>query len=251
VARWTFFGRVLPERVPLTWDTPLEGSADFFNVAFDFRVVIHASQAVVDLTVKNRDPDVPTLRNAAADCIRTITDLVGFKQGCCFDVEVVSAICRDTNDWAVFGIEIPVLKARRDAGQIDAIEGELLKMVAQSTAARIVLAEFREAMRVPVGTGFHCYRAIEAMMQSMKADAEDADGPAWEQLRDRLRIDRSAIDEVKQHADFPRHGKPSEISDAERAEVFELTDEMIKRFLVYLVDGKTALTEQEFPVLER
>src|SRR6266571_6404487 len=210
VTRWTFFGRVLPERVPLTWDTPWEGSADFLGVVFDFRVIIHASQAIVDLTVKDGDPDVPSLRNAAADCIRTITDLAGYKQGYCFDVEVVSAICRDTSDWTVFGIEIPILATRRSAERVGAIDGGLFKMIAQNPAARIVLAEFREAMRVPVGTGFHCYRAIEAMMQSMKADPEDVDGPAWEQLRDRLRIHRSAIDEVKLHADFPRHGKPWE-----------------------------------------
>jgi hypothetical protein len=250
VTRWTFFGRVLPERVPVTWDTPLEGTArqPDLGMTFDFRVVIHASQAVVDLAVKDSDPDVSTLRNTAANCIRMITDLVGYKQGYCFDVEVVSAICRDTSDWSVFGIEIPVLAARR-VGQVGGIDGGLLKATAQSAAAQIVLAEFREAMRVPVGTGFHCYRAIEAMMQSMKADREDADGPAWEQLRERLRIDRSAIDEVKKHADLPRHGKPSSMSDPERAKVFGLTDEIIERFLVYLVNGKTALAEPDFPVL--
>jgi hypothetical protein len=70
VIRWTFFGRVLPERVPVTWDTPLEGSArlPILGLAFDFRVVIHMSQAVVDITVKEGDADVPSLRNAAADC---------------------------------------------------------------------------------------------------------------------------------------------------------------------------------------
>jgi len=248
VTKWTFFGRVLPERVPLTWDTPLEGSARFAGATFNYRVIIHASQAIVDLAVKNRDPDVFTLRNTAADCIRTITDLVGYKQGYCFDVEVVAAVCRDTNDWTVFGIEIPVLATRRNAGRVGTIDHELLKTAAQTVALRIALAEFREAMRVPVGTGFHCYRATEAMMQSMKASPDDADGPAWELLRERLRIDRSAIDEVKKHADFPRHGKPSEMSDAERAKVFEITDEIIERFLIYLVNGKTALTESDFPV---
>jgi hypothetical protein len=219
------------------------------NMVFDFRVVIHASQAIVDLTVKKGDLDILTLRNVAADCVRKITDLVGYKQGCCFDVEIVSAICRDTSDWTVFGTEVPTLAARRAAEQVGAVDIELIRATTQSAAAQIVLADFREAIRVPIGTGFYCYRAIEAMMQSMKARAEDPDGPAWQQLRDRLRIDRSAIDEVKLHADFPRHGKPSGISDAESARVFELTDQIIGRFLVYLANGKAPLTEQDFPVL--
>jgi hypothetical protein len=258
VTSWTFFGRVLPERIPLTWDTPLEGFArSTVGVAFDFRVVIHASQSIVDLTVKEGAADVPSLRNIAADCIRQITDLVGYQQGCWFDVEVVSAICRDTGDWTVFGTEIPVLAARRHAGGAGVIDHGLLKVAGQSPAVQIVLADFREAMRVPVGTGLFCYRAIEAMMQSMKTEEmkhlpnKTQDDLAWDLLRERLRIDRSAIDEVKKHADLPRHGKTSSISDAERAKVFELTDEIIKRFLVYLVSVKAALTDQDFPILAR
>jgi hypothetical protein len=250
--RWTFFGRVLPERVPIKWDIPLEGSARVqgLDIVFDFRVVIHSSQAIVDITVREGDADLPSLRNAAVDCIRQITDLVGYKQGSCFDVEVVSAIRRDTADWTVFGVEIPVLAARRNVGEVGTIDEKLVSAVGRNPAAQIVLADLREAMRVPIGTGFYCYRAIEAMMQSMKGSPDDADGPAWELLRQRLRIDRAAIDEVKRHADFPRHGKLSSISDSERAKVFVLTDQIIERFLAYLVRGKTALAERDFPILK-
>jgi hypothetical protein len=87
------------------------------------------------------------------------------------------------------------------------------------------------------------------MMQSMKTSADGADAPAWQLLRERLRVDRSAIDAVKKHADYPRHGKLSGMTDAERAQVFELTDEIIERFIAYLVCGKTALENGEFPDL--
>jgi hypothetical protein len=154
--RWTFFGRVLPERVPIKWDIPLEGSARVqgLDIVFDFRVVIHSSQAIVDITVREGDADLPSLRNAAVDCIRQITDLVGYKQGSCFDVEVVSAIRRDTADWTVFGVEIPVLAARRNVGEVGTIDEKLVSAVGRNPAAQIVLADFREAMRVPIGTGF-------------------------------------------------------------------------------------------------
>jgi hypothetical protein len=249
MSTWTFFGRILPERVPVTWHAPLQGSAhSALGFAFDFRVKIHASQVILDLTITQGDAhDVPTLRNAAAEFIRGVTDLIGYKQGYYFDVEIVAAIHRDTDDWTVFGIEIPILKARREAQQINAIDGALVQAFGESVAAHLVLAEFREAMRVSVGTGLHCYRAIEAMMQSLKTNPGDADGPAWEALRNRLRVDRSAIDEVKQHADFPRHGKPWAMSDADRAKVFGVTDEIIERYLLYLVSGEAAL--KGLPVL--
>jgi len=70
------------------------------------------------------------------------------------------------------------------------------------------------------------------MMQSMKAHPDDDDRPAWEALRSRLNLDRPVIDAIKVHADYPRHGKVSSISDADRAKVFRLTDQIVKRYLV-------------------
>jgi len=90
-------------------------------------------------------------------------------------------------------------------------------------------------MRIPVETGFYCYRAIEAMMQSMKSDPNDDDSRAWQKLREALKIDRNVIDSVKQHADVPRHGRPSAITDAERAQVFQATDMIVDRYLQHLV----------------
>ena len=82
------------------------------------------------------------------------------------------------------------------------IQSDLIIAVGTNVSAQMVLADFREAMRVAVGTGFFCYRAIEAMMQSMRGADITSDNSAWQQLRDRLRIDRSAIDEIKSHADL-------------------------------------------------
>jgi hypothetical protein len=78
------------------------------------------------------------------------------------------------------------------------------------------------------------------MMQSMKSDPSEADGVAWQRLRETLKIDRDAIDTVKQHADLPRHGRPSAITDEQRAEVFRVTDTIIDRYLQYVVQKPTS-----------
>jgi hypothetical protein len=83
----------------------------------------------------------------------------------------------------------------------------------------------------------------------MKATAADKDSLAWDALRRVLRIDRSAIDAIKAQADFPRHGKVSSISDADRANIFRLTDEIINRYLEYLHREKAPLSDAEFPLL--
>jgi hypothetical protein len=248
VRTWTFFARILPERVPLTLHQTLQGTVVGAIIGeYTFRVLLHASQAIVEMMLKRDDVDLLSLRNAVVQHIRTVTDLLGYLQGCCFDVEVISAVCKETNDMEVFGIDIPVLAQKRKDRELGKLEKSLLNAVGGNVTAQMVLADFREAMRMPINTGFYCYRAIEAMMQSMKSAPSDLDSPAWQLLRDRLRVNRSAIDQVKQHADFPRHGKVSEISDAERAKVFNITDEIIERYLQYVERECKPLRQEEFP----
>ena len=84
----------------------------------------------------------------------------------------------------------------------------------------------------------------------MKTDPKEDEGSAsWPRFRKTLCVDRSAIDHVEQHADAPRHGKPSSIADADRAKVLVITDEIIMRYLKYLVRGHVELKEGKFPVL--
>jgi hypothetical protein len=247
---WTFYGVVLPERVPVTWGVPIAGKAfsSILGGEFTFRVAIHASQIIVDLTIDNDDVDIASLRNLASNNAQILTDLIGYKEACCFNVEIRSAVCRENDDWHVFGIDVPVLAQTR-AGQAREIDGTTLQVIGESPAAQFVLADFANAMRFPIGTGFYCYRAIEAMMQFMKSDESENDGVSWPKLRTALRLERAVIDEVKAHADMPRHGRPSSMTDSERVAVFKITDEIIRRFLIYLTSGRKPLPDSEFEML--
>jgi hypothetical protein len=166
--------------------------------------------------------------------------------GLYFEVEIFSAVQQATKDWQVFGIDIPVLATRRSAADRE-LKTDLLISISANPAAGMVLSDFQRAMRDPIGTGFYCYRAIEAMMQSMKTEDTERDASGWERSRTNLNVDRGAIDWIKNHADLPRYGKPSAMSDADRATVFELTDEIIRRFHGFLIRGKRPLPEGEFP----
>lgn len=252
MSKWTFFGKVQPERLPVTWNTPLSGRArqSDLNIEFDFRTVIHASQVIVDITVTKGTPDVDTLRNTARGCALSITDLVGYTSGSHFEVEIVSAVCHDNNEWRVFGSEIPALVARTNSLRTNNIDGTLLQAVERNVGAQMALRDFQRAMRDAVDTGFYCYRAIEAMMQSMRPPGDTNDNKAWDHFLSVLSLDRSAKDEVKSHATFARHGRPSSMTDADRASVFELTDEIIRRYLEYLRRDTGPLSDTEFPILK-
>lgn len=156
-----------------------------------------------------------------------------------FTVDLVS--CTNNNgDWRIFGSDIPVLFEKK-RGTLTELSSDLLTVVFSNLAVSVALADFREAMRLPMQTGFFCYRAVEAMMQTMKASPNDKDGPAWFKLRSDLRVDKSAIDYIKEHADWARHGKTGNISDSQRATIFVLADQIIGRYIDYLLGGGVSL----------
>jgi hypothetical protein len=250
---WTFFGKVRPERFPVSWGPDIKGDmvVEELNLEADFSVSIHAAQIVVTLAPTKGTADLDTLRNIALNHVYQLVDIVGYASGCYFDVEIISAYCADTRQTHVFGIEIPALVSRqnpyRGTGQID---GELVVAVSKNIPAQMVLRDFQLAMRDAIGTGFYCYRGIEAMMQAMKNDTTRTDKQAWEKLNRSLRLDRSASEKIKNYADHPRHGKRWAMRDEDRVEVFRLTDEIVYRYLEYLRRDAGELPATEFAVLD-
>src|SRR5579859_2398642 len=252
MTQWTFFGKVMPERFAVSWGTPIEGHLrqEAFGVEADFTTYIHAAQVIVTLMLTKGETNIDSLRNIALDCAHQLTDIVGYVSGCCFDVEIISAHCAGTGMKHVFGVQIPALLEQKNPHRRSEIDGDLFITVTGNVAAQMVLRDFQLAMRDPIGTGFYCYRAVEAMMQSMKDDAIKTDKQAWEQLNSVLQLERSASEKIKSHADFPRHGKPSSMTDQDRAEVFKLTDEIVYRYLEYLRRDVGPLPIKDFPVLD-
>jgi hypothetical protein len=240
----------MPERIPLHWGDSLSFTSTLAEFGLRYRLVLQIAygQFVASAVVETGPDDPYLLRNSISGDVAKVVDLAGYLYGMSFDVDVISAACNDGRV-VVFGNAIPVLtEARRDGPK--QLEGDLFSAVLADIPSHIVLADFREAMRNPVGTGFFCYRAIEAMMQSMKTDASDPDGPAWEILRNRLQIHRSAIEAIKSHADYPRHGRIASVTNDERVKIFRITDEIIRRYLEYLRVEKKPLADSEFPLLK-
>ena len=88
------------------------------------------------------------------------------------------------------------------------------------------------------------------MMQSMRASDEEKAADAWQRLPDILHVDRAVIDAVRKYADQPRHGRPSNITDGERQTIRKMTDEIVRRYLHYLLGGKNKLDATKFPQLK-
>lgn len=247
---WVFTGRVLPERVPVTISIPGTGFTLSENKAvFKMDVHLHHSQVVVKIDAPADFSDTFSLRNLVEASVRDIVDFVGYSMGYSFDVEIISST-NSNGDWSVYGIDIPVVSANRK-GVIEAIKSDDLGIVLNDDGARIALADFREAMKMPGQTGFFCYRAIEAMMQTLRTgNAKGSEGRAWEALRANLNVSRASIDAIKAHSDWARHGQAGSISGDERARIFKITDEIVGRYLDFILGGRVALPAADYPMFD-
>lgn len=188
--------------------------------------------------------DLLTLKNAVADDIQGTVDLGCFFIGASLNVDLISTQS-DAGTWQFFESFIPALRVD---GSVD-VSADMFVAVGGDMASHIMLADFREAMQVASQSGFFCYRAIEAAMQSFKADPSQKDGPAWEAMRLNLRVAKSAIDKVKDHADWARHGQPGFLDGTGRLVVLKTTRAIISRYLDFLVSGRKPLAPAKYPEL--
>ncbi|HEU4550733.1 MAG TPA: hypothetical protein VFS01_13620 [Rhizomicrobium sp.] len=247
---WIFFARILPERVPLTFQVPpVEVCSPHFGVKLKFHETnSDRGQVSCRTTLLEGQPDIFFVRNLLEQHLRAIIDFFGYQQGLSFDLDIVSATSL-TGETFNFGIGIPgLMNAHKAKPGTHELPVELVKAAILDSGANIALAQFRKAMREATGTGFYCYQAIEALMQSVRLGS-DTDTQGWQRFRETLNIDRSAIDFVKSHADDRRHGRTANISDAERLKVFLICDEVIRRYLEFVVRGRGILNAGEFELL--
>ena len=106
MTRWTFFGRVLPERIPLKVALP-EWTSELREFALRYRVTIQIAdgQFVVPVIIESGQIDVHTLRNLVENDIRIATDLIGYLIGGSFDIDMISATS-NAGPSVVFGVTI-------------------------------------------------------------------------------------------------------------------------------------------------
>jgi hypothetical protein len=101
---------------------------------------------------------------------------------------------------------------------------------------RLAVANFNKAITNSKDTGFHCYRAIEAIRQVFDPNPGDVD---WDNFNDELDFDQDMVDwfhELKDdHATLQRHGWSTRMTGEEREEMITKTQEVIDRFVEWVL----------------
>lgn len=254
--KWFYFGKINPERFPISFikiNNVCKYDAENLELLFDISVT--DSIFVLDIYVLKGHKDIVSFMEISKSFVISLVDVLVYYYEIRLDVEIISGIHVRTNQKYVFGNKSDVLnRPSYDKTDLEGIS-RISTAITKDTALRYVLANFREALRVPLHTVFYCYRAIESMMQSMKEKdipikgSTENDKPYWKKLQTALKVSKETMVSVGNHAIPPRHGKSISMNLEQREKIIVITDKIIKRYIDYLTADKCDLSAADYPIL--
>ena len=226
--QYTFFGKVFPERARVEI-----GSVDCKISDYLVKISIFVSQVSAVVHTEREVSDVATLKNEVESYVRLLVDLYGFIKVCGYDVEITSVVYPN-GALQVFGVGgwDSLTKA---VGKRPLPLGELIKVANKDQAFKEVIADLREAIRMPKDTGFFTYRAIEKIRQAFRKPGDGEDKrKSWERLRKSLNIEQSFIDEIKEVSEAQRHGEAVGMSWEERLDAMRRAWKVVDKYTEHI-----------------
>lgn len=248
---FTFTGKVLPERasVNLTEFTLPEVE---FKEQKDGRsigkITISISHSQVSVHVEGVEDsiDIFSLKQTIENLVRGTVDLIGYKNGCSYDLEITQAT-DEKGHQEVFGVQF-FDETPEDGRKLPYID--LLYMTLKDTYFRNAIEDLRKAGRYPFDTPFHAYRAVEDVRQFFVNTFRITDkGKSWIRMKGDLRIGDEWITPLKNAADPGRHGEAKSITTEQRRDYLKRAFRVIDRFCEFLKQDSKPLGD-EYPVLK-
>lgn len=243
---------VHPERAILTfWPQRIETS--IWDIYFN----ILNNQLYVEMKSEEIVTDIYTLKNNIQDLIQEEVSLISYIYGNGYFVEIIRISNIDNLIDEVFWVDIPCI-AKRNVAKISSVDKEintihdiLNKNINNSHYLRRCFSELNKAIRFPIDTGFHCYRAIESIRHFcwIKFGINEENYPKnqshksnylevlqWKKLQDLTWCKREFVDSWKQDYAFnARHWNHITISGQQREQIFLDTWEIVDKFLESLI----------------
>jgi hypothetical protein len=229
--RYVFFGHVYPVHEYLDMPNPFSIDMKHSAVPLEGRLTVSLQrmQVVSIVEIKEEFADIYTLRNVVEDMTSIITDCANFLAGKAFEIQLVSVHDVRRNRSMVFLTGAPAV-ATHGTGHADI--STLMDVAWSSPDFRRALADFRNAIRYPGQTGFHCERIVEAMAHyfgpmSSTTNIRRTRGL----LRSALNISKATDNAIVRAGASPRHGGGPWVSNEQRGKLLEWAREMLGRFV--------------------
>lgn len=232
--RIIFHGRIIPERV----DVNISSVTIVQDESTEITINCKRSVVTIDFTTTVLE-DIYTFKNIAEDMLRMLVDSLGYTIACGYDVEIDSYYMPESRDMGTFSVQQMIFSNQEDLellakGQppscLSLTFHDIVQISGRDSALRWAMTDFREAIRTPNYTAFHCMRAIESLSHSEFIG--DKNGKRLDPLLLKLSISRRTLGKINTPGNDQRHGKPAPQTWEERKFQLHTTWEIIRRFLM-------------------
>ena len=232
---YDFYGIVHPERAQITIQTRFQIASPTQENDTIFISIIN-NQVYIKFSSQNIHEDIDTLKNNIRAVVQDMLNMVGYIKGFGYELEIVRIISLAKNIDYVYGVNIPVLEKRgveKDLNkEIEKLLIYITKCKESGVFIRMCLRDLNYAMRIPEDTGFHCFRAIEALRNHCAVKyAIEKESDQWKKLTGITGYGKEKMEFIRGFALPNRHGELRPITNDERAKIFIDTWDIVESFL--------------------
>ncbi|SDN52712.1 hypothetical protein SAMN05216196_101802 [Lutimaribacter pacificus] len=238
---YTFFGKILPERAILTFNTPMlefehpstgrRGRAEVSVINNQLAVQIHTEA----------EWDIATLRNIVLNLVGIDVAAIGYLKGHAYDIEITRVLQPSRGIDYVYGIDVRCISEPRKAVEVEPNLKRIRALVGKEHGMFVSrsLTDLTSAMRHADDTAFYCYRAIEALRNHCSAlhdvDIDDRAGQ-WEKFREVSGVSEERIRSISDAAKQVRHGGLASFDSDGRADILTRTWDIVDHYLKAVSD---------------
>jgi hypothetical protein len=228
---YVFTGRIHPERFNWNMNPPYEVIVSHHDGTSSLlQITISASQ--VNVVVRtNSDDAVLDMKNRVARQVRNLVDSLGFVTAASLDVEIIN--CTSLGGGCqVFNTAFDgLLEHPPGSEESQRIFNVLITQANRSQFVRMALADMRNAIAEPLDTCVNCYRAVESIRHEYlegESDSGTDRKSSWMRLRNTVGVDETEIRWLEDRATPRRHGRPLDVTHAEREQALRLARRVVE-----------------------
>lgn len=209
---------------------------------------IKDSKIIAKVVSKTKVDDLDRMKNLVGNTISTILDSYGYIHGIAIDFEISHV--NFNGERKPFNIGITKLKQDVKNRPIQNFN-EILQLLYQPKYRQlgIALADLRRSIKYPLDSEFHCYRAIESLMQFFKEKPNEKPKVTWKKFRSELNISEDYVKFRKVVADKLRHGEQISTDIDDSLELKMRAWKVMDRFIIYAMNNCSTLDRKRYPEL--
>jgi len=249
-----FYWIIHPERASLTLP-PINAKTSIGDIYYQ----VLNNQLYIELKSTEKQTDIYTLKNNLKDLIQEEISIISYIYWNGYDTEIIRITNLDEDIDMTFWIDIPYINERNIAKiatanqELDKIHAIIINNPDNSIYIRRCFSELNKAIRFPIDTWFHCFRAIESLRHfcGNKYHINEINYPniskrnnhielcEWEKLWELTWAKKEDMATWKKEYAFnARHWNHKEITGEQRIKIFKNTWDIVDSFLEYLKNEK-------------